>query len=241
MDCFQSTYFPNRSTETAQNIVFNDIILSMDNKASCYLVLLDMYIAFDTLHHMILSYRLREIGIHGQVHNWLMSFVSNRISSVNIKSSLLAPFDHTHGVPQGSVVGPIIFILYIIPINLIFFKYSYIRYHLFADDLQIYNFFLPDSDIDIIQLSIANCIDDLISWFSCDSLSLNITKTDSIILSRCLSSITLTHPFLISLPISNSITTLGFTINKVLDYSVHISTTVSTANYFLIEARLILS
>ena len=112
-------------------------------------------------------------------------------------------------------------------------KYPYIRYHLFADDLQIYTFFPPGSDIDIIQLSIANCINDLISWFSCNSLSLNITKTDSIILSRSLSSITLTHPFLISLPISNTITTLGFTINNALDYSVHISNTARTANYFL--------
>ena len=74
VDCFQSAYLPNRSTETALNIVFNDSILSMDNKASCYLVLLDLSSAFDTLNHMILSYRLREIGIHGQVHNWLMSF-----------------------------------------------------------------------------------------------------------------------------------------------------------------------
>ena len=71
------------------------------------------------------------------------------------------------------------------------------------------------------------------TYSSCNSLSLNITKTDSIILSRSLSSITLTHPFLISLPISNTITTLGFTINNVLDYSVHISNTVRTANYFL--------
>ena len=58
-------------------------------------------------------------------------------------------------------------------------------------------------------------------------------KTDSIILSRSLSLITLTHPFLISLPISNTITTLGFTIHNALDYSVNISNTVRTANYFL--------
>ena len=65
MDCFQSAYLPNRSTETALNIVFNDIILSMDNKASYYFVLIDLSSAFDTLNNRIISYRLRDIGIHG--------------------------------------------------------------------------------------------------------------------------------------------------------------------------------
>ena len=100
MDCFQSAYLPNRSTETALNIVFNNIILYMDNKDSCYLVLLDLSSASDTLNHRSISYRLHEICIHGQVHNWLMSFVFNRICSIKIKSSLSTLFDHTHGVPQ---------------------------------------------------------------------------------------------------------------------------------------------
>ena len=69
------------------------------------------------LNHILLSYRLREIGIHGQVHNWLMSLLSNRISSVKITSSLSAPFDHTNGVTRGSVLGPILIILYILIIN----------------------------------------------------------------------------------------------------------------------------
>ena len=84
VDFFQSSYLPNHSTETALNIMFNDIILSMEHKASCYLVLLDLSSSF----HTLLSYRLREIGIHGQVLNWLMSFVSNRISSEKINYKL---------------------------------------------------------------------------------------------------------------------------------------------------------
>ena len=68
VDCFQNAYLPNRSTETALNIVFNDIILSMDNKDSYYLVLLDLSSVFDMLNHRIISYHLREIGIHEQVY-----------------------------------------------------------------------------------------------------------------------------------------------------------------------------
>ena len=69
VDCFQRAYLSNRSTETALNIVFNDIILSMYNKASCNLVLLDLSTAFDTLNHRILSYSQSEIGMHGQFPN----------------------------------------------------------------------------------------------------------------------------------------------------------------------------
>ena len=96
----------------------------MDSKSSCHLVLLNLSGVFDTLTHRIISYRLREICIHGQVHNRLISFVSNRISSVNIMSSLSVPCNHTHGVPQGAVLGPIIFILYIISIHFIILIYS---------------------------------------------------------------------------------------------------------------------
>ena len=59
VDCFQSEYLPNRSTETALNSMFNDIIQYMDNNASCYLVLLDLSSVFGTLNHRIISHRLR--------------------------------------------------------------------------------------------------------------------------------------------------------------------------------------
>ena len=82
-----------------------------------------------------------------------------------------------------------------------------------------------------------NCITDLTEWFSHNSLSLNITKTDTIIFSRPIYTLSMTHPFLLYLPTSESITTLGFTITSHQAYSSHINNMIRTANYFLYNIR----
>ena len=74
---------------------------------------------------------------------------------------------------------PILFIIYILPIKSIFHKYPNINYHIYADDLQIYPF-SSSSDSGLIQISMFNCIIDLTYWFSHNSISLNITKTNRI-------------------------------------------------------------
>ena len=77
-DKFQSAYLPLGGTETALTKIINDIATSIDSNSPTYLILIDLSSAFDTVNHDIRSRRLNSIGIHGQVHNWLMSFVSNR-------------------------------------------------------------------------------------------------------------------------------------------------------------------
>ena len=238
VDKYQSAYLPHRSTENTLTLIINDILISLDNKAPCYIVLLDLPIAFDTLDHNIHSIRLNEIGIYGQVHSWFMYFVLFRTYSVNIKSSLSPPYFNMHGVPRGSVLGPILFIIYILPIKSIFHKYPNIHYHLYAMIyIYIYTSFPSSSDSDIILMSMFNCITDLTEWFSHNSLSLHMTKTDTIIFLRHSYPLSITHPFLLSLPTSESINTLGFTLTSHLDYSPHINNMIRTANYFLYNIR----
>ena len=118
-DKFQSVYLPHIGTEIALTKIINDIATSVDSNSPTYLILLDFSNAFDTVNHDILSRRLNSIGIHGQVHNWPMSFVSNRSYSIIINNSTSPRFTQPHGVPQVSVLGPILFIIYILPIKLL--------------------------------------------------------------------------------------------------------------------------
>ena len=92
IDKYQSAYLPHRSTEIALTFIINDILIYLSNKAPCYLVLLNVSSAFDTLDYNIISIVLNEISLHGQIHSWFMYFVSSRTSSVQINSSLSPPY-----------------------------------------------------------------------------------------------------------------------------------------------------
>ena len=164
----------------------------------------------------------------------LLISLDNKSPCYHVLLDLSSAFN---GVPQGSVLSHLLFIIYILPIKSIFRKYPYIYYHLFADDLQMYTSFQISCESNSIQLSIFNCLTELTDWFSHNSISLNMTKTDTIIISRPTYPLIITHPFLLALPTSQSITTLGFTINSHLDYSDHISIMIRNANYFLYNIR----
>ena len=134
----RSAYSRRHSTETALIKVQNDILLAMDNGNVTVLLLLDLSAAFDTVCHSILINQLeKRVGIKGKALGWFKSYLENRQQCVNINNTKSKSCALKFGVPQGSVLGPILFPLYTLPLADILKKHG-ISYHLYADDTQKY-------------------------------------------------------------------------------------------------------
>ena len=179
-EAYQSAYRPLHSTETALLRVQNDILTNIDNKEITVLVLLDLSSAFDTVDHAILLNRLMNIGISGLVHDWFSSYLSGRTQAVFLDGVASDSVNLSCGVPQGSVLGPILFNIYTQPLGVIARKHG-MKYHFYADDTQLYTSFSVNDSNASIEL-ISKCIVDIRSWMQSNLLKLNESKTEVILL-----------------------------------------------------------
>ena len=170
---FQSAYTTYKSTETALTHVLNNILLHPTKHCSI-IIFLDLSAAFDTIDHSLLIRRLQCIGITGTALDWFTSYLESRTYSVCIDSYKTKPRIISHGVPQGSVLAPILFNIYLAPLLDIFDRYPEIHFHTYADDIQVYCS-LPDPSTNISILN--NCLDEISGWLASNSLSLNTNKT----------------------------------------------------------------
>ena len=161
MTAFQSAYRKHYSTESALLNMQNDILLNMAKGSVTALILLDLSAAFDTIDHTIFLDRLNVYyGLSELALGWFKSYLSGRTHSVKVGSTLSHPAALHYGVPQGSVLGPILFSLYTNPIGSIFHSYSSIDYHFYADDTQLYITLSPENFSHSIQ-KLNNCLNDI--------------------------------------------------------------------------------
>ena len=116
LDEFQSAYRALHNTETALINVMDDFLNFKDSHYPIQILLLDLSAAFDTLDHSILEKRLLGLGIEKLALNWLMSYIMERTFSVKISEHYSTLKFLNTGIPQGSVLGQLLFLIYIKPI-----------------------------------------------------------------------------------------------------------------------------
>ena len=177
----QSAYRKFHSTETALLRVHNDISVSLDKGHVTALTLLDMSAAFDTFDHNTLTNRLAECyGVSGMVLAWFKSYFCGRHQQIKIDKSFSDSSLLEHGVPQGSVLGPLLFSLYTAPLSTIISSYG-LSHHLYADDTQIYISLTGDTATESLKM-LQSCITGVSAWMAQSKLKLNPSKTEFLLI-----------------------------------------------------------
>ena len=151
---------------------------SFNEKSYMVSIFLDFSKAFDTIDHSILLAKLNHLGIRGDTLHWLESYLRDRDFSVSVGSALSSGIVSNMGVPQGSVLGPILFILYI---NDMQNCSDVLRMINFADDTTVFS---ADKNINSLFFSINQQMSNLDRWIISNKLSLNFSKTKYIIFSH---------------------------------------------------------
>ncbi len=239
---FQSAYKSFHSTETALLSVQNDIYEAMGKGEVTALTLLDLSAAFDTIDHRILLDRLADwFGITKGALKWLVSYLKNRSQSINIQGNVSIPITLLFGVPQGSVLGPLLFILYTTPLSKILSSAKDIKHHLYADDTQAYTSFNITTFKTYIK-QLQNCLVSVKEWMYHNLLKLNPDKTEFLLIgNKCHR-----EKFVSEFPIdilgnplspSDSARNLGVTFDADFSFKRHINNTVSSCYYYIRDIR----
>jgi hypothetical protein len=177
---YQSAYKKHHSTESALLCILNDLHQAKDNSRLSLLVALDMSAAFDTIDHATLLTRLRErFGVRDHCLDWFQSYLSNRSQFVYISGSSSSTLPCPQGVPQGSVLGPLLFSLYISPIADVISS-SGLRFHQYADDTQLYTSFAANN-LAASLIELENCTLTIKDWLAYNYLQLNPSKSEALL------------------------------------------------------------
>jgi hypothetical protein len=222
----QYGFLPKRSTVCQLLDCCNDWFCCFDNKTNSLssqvdVIYLDYAKAFDSVIYCKLLYKLKCIGVTGLILNWIENFLTDRTQCVRVGSSYSACSNVLSGVPQGSVLGPLLFLVYINDVSLI---NSTSNTKLFADDLKLY-IFATGTDSNSVMQSYLNNISD---WSSLWQLTLSASKCSVLSIGKNI----VEYSYNINGVLLNRVTTmvdLGVTVDSKLTFDDHISHICTTA------------
>jgi hypothetical protein len=220
-----------RSTTTQMIECLNDWTLSADLSVQTDVVYFDFSKAFDCVSHHLLFSKIKQLNLHPKFFDWLKSFLVGRTFSVKINNEFSKSFPATSGVPQGGVLSPVLFSIFVNDLP-DFIKSEGVTVSQFADDVKIY------ATVPKYTQSLQHSITKLVEWANLNNLPLNSTKTKII----SLGSKTTCYSYLINgteVSRTNVIRDLGFYVSPTLDFDEHWKKMISRANsavYVLFKA-----
>lgn len=173
-DC-QHGFRENHSTETAILQFTEGIYKHLENKHYVAGVFIDLSKAFDSLNHHILLHKLEHIGIRGVPLNLFKSYISDRSQSVFCNAASSSSKTLSTGVPQGSILGPLLFLIYIDDIVKASTKF---KYTIYADDT---NLLIADKNLFNLHSNLTTELGNISKWIKDNKLRLNISKTTYIL------------------------------------------------------------
>ena len=214
----QYGFQPGISTQDAILHVTEKLYSNLNKKLATIGIFIDFSKCFDTINHCILIRKLERYGIRGLPLQLLISYLENRCQTVKIGNTFSEKLDIGIGVPQGSVLGPILFLLYVNEIPNICRNFTSC---LFADDT---TFLSSGYNIDSLFHSCNEALEKFSGWCCANRLSVNVTKTNFMLISNRI------HPTLpaitfnnISIECSSSVRFLGVELEEKLKFENHIN------------------
>ena len=159
--------------------MYSDILGAADDGKLSFFILLDLSAAFDLIDHSILLKRLTSTyGFDGLTLEWFNNYLSGIFFNVRCSGTNSDFVDFSVGVPQGSVLEPLLFSLYTENLERKVLKYK-LGFHQYADDTQIYGH-CNNEGTEELQMRVSECVDEIASWMGANCLKLNSEKTEVI-------------------------------------------------------------
>ena len=169
----QSGFWKLHSTETAMIRIIDELLFNLDNNRVSGMILIDYCKAFDMVDHVILLDKLHAYGLDNTSLSWFQSYLSDRRQFVSTSEKESITSIIPHGVPQGSILGPLLFVLFIndLPLHV-----SSANTDLYADDTTL-TCSVNWMDMDRLQISLNAAVSETVHWATANKLPLNEKKT----------------------------------------------------------------